>query len=177
MKPIKSIVIFSVKQLVIISMLAICCILGYISSSDRNTTAANPLAATEELQNPTKRKYRLTSKYGWRKQPINGVKSFHNGEDYATPHGTKLYSPASGRVKRVFRNPVGGLQVIIKHDNGFSTGYAHLSHVEVKAGDRVKSGEYFAKTGNTGYSTGPHLHLTLRNKKGKIVAPSEYLYK
>ncbi len=176
MKPIKSIIILSVKQLVVISILAICCIFGYLSSRDRNT-AGDPQAVKEELQNPTKKRYRMTSPYGWRKQPINGVKSFHNGEDYATPHGTKLYSPASGRVKRVFKNPVGGLQVIIKHDNGYSTGYAHLSHAEVKAGDRVNAGEYFAKTGNTGYSTGPHLHLTLRNKKGKIVAPSTYLYK
>ncbi len=59
----------------------------------------------------------------------------------------------------------------IRHDNGYVTGYAHLSRVVKKEGERVEKGEIVAYTGNTGRSTGPHLHLTVRNPQGKLINP------
>lgn len=63
--------------------------------------------------------------------------------------------------------------MIVDHDNGFRTGYAHLSEAIKRRGQRVSQGEIIAKTGNTGASTGPHLHLTLR-KNGELVNPEEF---
>lgn len=117
---------------------------------------------------------RITSKYGNRTHPVTGATSFHNGIDIAVPVGTPVYAPASGIVKTVYSNSTGGIQMIVDHDNGFRTGYAHLSETIARPGQRVKQGEIIAKTGNTGASTGPHLHLTLR-KNGTLVNPEEYL--
>lgn len=117
---------------------------------------------------------RITSKFGNRIHPITGATSFHNGIDIAAPIGTPVHSPYSGVVKSVYSNNTGGIQMIVDHDNGFRTGYAHLSETIARPGQRVKQGEIIAKTGNTGASTGPHLHLTLR-KNGTLVNPEEYL--
>ncbi len=127
--------------------------------------------------NPTAHTYRLTSPFGYRKHPVTGDNmSFHNGEDYATPMGTTLIAPASGTVTLVKRDGTGGLQVVIKHDNGFATGYAHLDSVQCSHGDKLLQGQIFAHTGNSGASTGPHLHFTLRNPAGQRIAPSTYFY-
>lgn len=116
---------------------------------------------------------RITSKFGNRIHPITGATSFHNGIDIAAPIGTPVHSPYSGVVKSVYSNNTGGIQMIVDHDNGFRTGYAHLSEAIKRPGQRVKQGEIIAKTGNTGASTGPHLHLTLR-KNGTLVNPEEF---
>ena len=89
---------------------------------------------------------------------------------------TPLRAPASGTVTSVIRNSSGGLQVVIRHDNGYTTGYAHLDTTSVAQGARVNQGDYFAHTGNSGASTGPHLHLTMRNPAGQRIAPSTLLY-
>lgn len=116
---------------------------------------------------------RITSKFGNRIHPITGATSFHNGIDIAAPIGTPVHSPYSGVVKSVYSNNTGGIQMIVDHDNGFRTGYAHLNEAIKRPGQRVKQGEIIAKTGNTGASTGPHLHLTLR-KNGTLVNPEEF---
>jgi murein DD-endopeptidase MepM/ murein hydrolase activator NlpD len=64
----------------------------------------------------------------------------------------------------------------IKHSNGFQTGYAHLSKVLVKKGEKVKRGSVIALSGNTGRSTGPHVHLTLRNSSGALIDPAKVIY-
>lgn len=119
-------------------------------------------------------KIRITSRFGNRTHPITGVKSFHNGIDLACPIGTPVYAPASGVVKRVFENKTGGKQLIIEHDNDYTTGYAHLSEILVSVGDVIEDGELVAETGNTGASTGAHLHLTLRFK-GELINPQTVL--
>src|SRR5690554_5563851 len=116
---------------------------------------------------------RITSKFGNRIHPITGATSFHNGIDIAAPIGTPVHSPYSGVVKSVYSNNTGGIQMIVDHDNGFRTGYAHLNEAIKRPGQRVSQGEIIAKTGNTGTSTGPHLHLTLR-KNGELVNPEEF---
>lgn len=113
---------------------------------------------------------RITSKFGDRTHPITKQKSFHNGIDIAVPSGTDVISPEAGKVISVYSNSTGGNQLIIEHSNGFRTGYAHLQKSLVKVGDSVSKGQVVAKSGNTGASTGAHLHLTLR-KAGALVNP------
>jgi murein DD-endopeptidase MepM/ murein hydrolase activator NlpD len=118
---------------------------------------------------------KITSPYGMRTHPISGVEKFHNGIDIAAPIGTDIFAPASGTVTKKYSDSLGGKSLVIKHDNGFSTGYAHLSGWNVEIGDRVKTGQIIAQTGNTGASTGPHLHLTMRDQNGEYVNPVDYL--
>lgn len=132
---------------------------------------------SQSFINPTDSVYRMTSPFGHRIHPITGESSYHNGEDYACPLGTPLKAPAEARVASVYTNSAGGLQVILRHTNGFTTGYAHLSSVECNVGDIIAQGTCFARTGNSGASTGAHLHLTMRNPGGVRIAPSTYLYK
>ncbi len=94
----------------------------------------------------------------------------HNGTDIAVNLGTGIKSPANGVISSVYQNDLGGLQLTIKHDNGFKTGYAHLSKTFKGVGATVKEGEIIALSGNSGYSTGAHLHFTLR-KNGMLIDP------
>lgn len=109
-------------------------------------------------------KGRITSRYGMR----NG--KLHNGTDIAVAVGTPVKSPWRGTVIETYSNAQGGLQMIIDHPNGYRTGYAHLSETVAMKGDRVSRGQIVAKSGNTGSSTGPHLHFTLR-KDGERIDP------
>lgn len=117
---------------------------------------------------------KLTSRFGTRIHPITGVEKFHNGIDLAIAEGTPIKSPQKGKVINKYYNSTGGNQLIIQHDNGFTTGYAHLSDTLVNVGDTVKNGQVIAKVGNTGASTGPHLHFTLK-KDGNYLDPEIHL--
>lgn len=120
---------------------------------------------------------RVTSKFGNRFHPVTGVNSFHNGIDIAAPIGTPVVNPFNGKVINVYSNATGGKQLIVKHDNGYITGYAHLSKNNLfKIGDIVNQGETIALTGNSGQSTGAHLHLTLRDKSGQLINPQSVFY-
>jgi murein DD-endopeptidase MepM/ murein hydrolase activator NlpD len=116
----------------------------------------------------------ITSPFGLRKNPISGDPEFHNGIDIQAAEGTPIVAPAAGLVINVFSNDKGGNQMLIKHDNGYTTGYAHLSAYEVKQGDRVSKGQLIALVGTTGNSTGAHLHLTLKDKNGVTIDPQNY---
>lgn len=102
---------------------------------------------------------RVSSGFGWRSDPIDGATKFHKGLDLAVAHGTTVYAPADGRVESVGQQTGYGLTVVVRHANGFETRYAHLSAANVQPGDAVAAGESLAQTGNSGRSTGPHLHL------------------
>jgi murein DD-endopeptidase MepM/ murein hydrolase activator NlpD len=118
----------------------------------------------------------------WRRKGVDPVKGtvssnygvrssgFHNGTDIAVPAGTPVRSPWRGTVIDTYSNAQGGLQMIIDHPNGYRTGYAHLSETVAAKGDKVRRGQVVAKSGNTGHSTGPHLHFTLR-KNGERIDP------
>jgi murein DD-endopeptidase len=108
---------------------------------------------------PFQGKYRLSSHFNpRRKHPVTGRISPHNGTDFAMPIGTPITSPANGRVDRVDYHSAAGRYVVITHDNGYRTRFLHLSRSLVKPGERVAMGEKIALSGNTGRSTGPHLH-------------------
>lgn len=117
---------------------------------------------------------RLTSGYGYRTHPISGVKTFHNGIDIAAPTGTGVYSYASGTVISVSQNNTLGKYIAIDHGNGLVTRYLHLSKFNVNKGDKVGTGDRIGSVGNTGYSTGPHLHFEVL-KNGSYQNPWNYI--
>jgi murein DD-endopeptidase MepM/ murein hydrolase activator NlpD len=110
----------------------------------------------------------VTSKVGWRHDPIDGTIRHHNGVDIAVPSGTKVKAIAAGRV--VESGPHGGYGnlVAIEHPDGTRSLYGHNSRLEVSAGDRVEAGATVALSGSTGRSTGPHLHFELWNSGTNI---------
>lgn len=115
----------------------------------------------------------LTSGYGYRPDPVLKVNT-HPGVDLAAKMGTPVAAASGGTVTHAGPAGTYGNLVMIKHDNGFETRYAHLSAVDVKAGQRVEAGELVGKVGSTGYSMGPHLHFEVR-KDGKTLDPEPLL--
>lgn len=105
---------------------------------------------------------RISAKFGYRMHPIYHKKMFHFGIDMSAPIGRTVYAPADGVVYfRGVRNGYGKF-LILSHPFGFSTAYGHLSKILVRAGQYVRKGDPIAKVGNTGRSTGPHLHYEVR---------------
>ena len=126
------------------------------------------------LINPTKEKYRITSPFGRRQSPTTGASTNHNGIDIATPMRTPILAPADGTIGYVVRNEAGGLQVAIDiKDFDLRIGFAHLDESVVRNGQVVHKGDIIAYTGNSGRSTGPHLHLTVKNSFG-MQNPTKY---
>lgn len=106
----------------------------------------------------------------------------HSGQDFAVPIGTKVVSVHSGTVVKAGPNGAGdgpayGNAVVIKHNNGRFSQYAHLSKVGVKIGQKVNTGQEIARSGNTGNSSGPHLHFEIRTSAnyGSAINPVNYL--
>jgi len=119
---------------------------------------------------------RISSTFGNRIHPVTGaVGSFHNGIDIAAPIGTPVVAPMRGEVLSIYTHNTGGLSLIVQHPNGYRTGYAHLNRILVRTGEEVMQGEVIAEVGNTGASTGPHLHFTITNAAGNKVDPQTYL--
>ena len=119
-------------------------------------------------------KAEITSPFGDRIHPITGEFKFHNGVDFGAPTGTPIKAPANGTVESIYSNSTGGKQLVIKHNFGFKTGYAHLNAYNVEEGQKVKQGEIIAFVGNTGASTGAHLHFTVK-KNGEYIDPIKKL--
>jgi murein DD-endopeptidase MepM/ murein hydrolase activator NlpD len=106
---------------------------------------------------------RISSQFGWRKDPLNSSNlQGHGGVDYAVPEGTKVYAVGGGTVVRADYSKSYGNVVIIKHDNGTFSLYAHNSKLNVKVGQEVGEGENISLSGNTGNrTTGAHLHFEI----------------
>ncbi|HEX9309051.1 MAG TPA: M23 family metallopeptidase [Anaeromyxobacter sp.] len=104
----------------------------------------------------------VTSDFGTRIDPYTAERKMHQGMDIASPHGQVVYTPSDGTV--VFLGNEGGYGkvLVIDHGYGVKTRYGHLSEIQVHLGDRVKRGDKVAAVGNTGRSTGPHLHYEVR---------------
>ncbi|MEQ2609609.1 M23 family metallopeptidase [Eubacterium ventriosum] len=98
----------------------------------------------------------------------------HNGHDWAVNTGTKVRAAAEGVVELAYFSESYGYNILINHNNGFKTRYAHLSEVEVSKGEKVEQSQVIALSGSTGFSTGPHLHFEVV-KDGKRVNPIEYV--
>jgi murein DD-endopeptidase MepM/ murein hydrolase activator NlpD len=115
-----------------------------------------------------------SSSFGWRLDPFNGHKAFHEGLDFPANTGDPIYAAAGGIVSASEQTPDYGKIVKIDHGSGLETRYAHASKLLVKAGDRVEKGQKIAEVGNTGRSTGPHLHYEIR-LNGNALDPRKYL--
>ena len=113
---------------------------------------------------------RISSDYGYRRSPISGKRHFHNGIDIAAPRGTPVAAALYGQVGYVGRDNTWGNYVVINHHSGYRTLYAHLHVVRVRVGDSVATGQRIGDVGNTGRSTGPHLHFAV-NQNGVILNP------
>lgn len=104
----------------------------------------------------------ISSNFGWRTDPFTGRQTIHEGLDIATWYNTPVLATADGVVTFVGRNGGYGLMVTIEHGFGFETRYAHLNKTAVKKGQKVSRGDLIAYSGNSGRSSGPHLHYEVR---------------
>ena len=114
----------------------------------------------------------ISSNYGMR--TLFGKRRMHKGIDIAVPTGSPVFSAGTGVVTKAGRNGGYGLMVEVTHSNGTITRYAHLSRMMCRKGDNVGPGEMLAESGNTGRSTGPHLHFEILIN-GKTVNPKKYI--
>lgn len=103
----------------------------------------------------------VTSEFGTRQSPFRSGREFHNGVDISTRYGKEIIAPADGLVFRTGYHPQEGHYVRIEHGHGFNTAFLHLSRIAVKQGARVKKGEVIGYLGDSGRSTGPHLHYSV----------------
>ena len=104
----------------------------------------------------------VTSDFGTRIDPYTADRKMHQGMDIATPHGQPIYTPSDGTVVFVGTEGGYGKVLVVDHGYGVKTRYAHVSEIHVKLGQRVNRGDKVASVGNTGRSTGPHLHYEVR---------------
>ena len=145
--------------------------------------AAKPKLSFTGFICPLKSYTRISSEYGWRKNPVTGVNKLHAGTDFAAPAGTPIYAAASGYVQVAGWSSGGyGNYVIIYHGkmsdgNQYSTLYGHMKSVATSAGKYVKQGELIGYVGSTGNSTGNHLHLEVwkGGSKANAVNPRSYI--
>ncbi|MCK5857448.1 MAG: M23 family metallopeptidase [Bacteroidales bacterium] len=119
---------------------------------------------------------RIASGYGYRIHPIYKTLRMHEGIDFSAPTGTPIYATGDGEVERLKGKMSGyGKVLIIDHGFGYESLYAHMSKIFVKPGEKVKRGQIIGYVGNTGRSTGPHLHYEIR-KNGKPVNPVHFFF-
>lgn len=131
-------------------------------------------AMGETFKCPIYARWRMSSAFGPRIDPIANVKSFHTGMDFACPSGTQIHCAMAGKVVFTGYNNIYGNYVIVNHGNGYQSLYAHMLKYIVKTGQWVDQGTKLGTVGSTGYSTGPHLHLSIY-KNGKLVNPASLI--
>jgi len=117
---------------------------------------------------------KITSRYGKRKDPLNKKTSFHTGVDFRGKRGEDIRATADGVVKKAFRNGGYGNYVMIDHGNGYTTSFSHMKKYLVRRGDQIKRGQVIGLIGNTGRSTGPHLHYEVA-LDGKTINPYNFM--
>lgn len=118
----------------------------------------------------------LSSRFGYRNDPFSGRLAWHNGIDFAGPEGSNIVAVAAGIVTTAREDGGYGYRIDINHSNGYVTRYAHAKELLVNVGDIVTKGDVIALMGNTGRSTGPHVHFEV-HYRGESVDPAEYIHR
>ena len=137
----------------------------------KQTVLKNTLPSLYPVDTPYK-----SSSFGWRKDPFLGVRAFHKGLDFSAATGEPIMATASGIVTEAGFERDYGKYIKINHGDGLETRYAHASKLLVSKGDVVRREQVIALVGNTGRSTGPHLHYEIR-LNGRALDPKQYLKK
>ena len=132
------------------------------------------LAAFQKMPLGRPIKTKISSRFGKRTDPLNKKRAFHAGVDFKGDTGDKVRTTGDALVKKSAYNKGFGYYLVLSHGNGYDTMYAHLSKRLVKRGDRVKRGQVIGLVGNSGRSTGSHLHYEVR-RYGKAINPMKYL--
>ncbi|MGL1932694.1 MAG: M23 family metallopeptidase [Desulfotalea sp.] len=117
---------------------------------------------------------RITSYFGNRSDPLNGKAARHSGIDFGARRGSKIYATGAGIVEKAYYNKSYGNYVIVNHGNGYTSAFAHMQKMFVKKGQKVKRGTLVGLVGNTGRSTGPHLHFEIR-RYNTAINPLKFL--
>ena len=145
----------------------------YIGTGGAHQTFYNPFTVDWKAH--------VSSEFGWRVHPILGKEKFHNGIDIAMPTGTEVHACTTGKVIQSYMSSTAGNYVVVQDATGYTCHYMHLSSRAVAVGDVVKHGDLIGKVGSTGRSTGPHLHLGIKDDKGEWMNPrfllSDYVKK
>ena len=138
---------------------------------------ANMLASIPAIQPVANKDLKhMASGYGMRMHPIYKTVKMHTGMDFTAPVGTEIYATGNGTVSKIELNGRGyGNNIIIDHGYAYETLYGHLSRIVVRQGQKVKRGDLIAYVGNSGSSTGPHLHYEVR-KHGDPINPVNFYY-
>lgn len=154
------------------------------ASEAGSAPAAPPVIAVAEPAGPMTRPllfaqpvrgHAINSKFGLRRLGGEPGARRHKGVDIAAPKGTGIYATAEGRVMRIGYDPAGyGNFIEMRHPNGMTTLYGHLSRVDVGSGDVIATGRRIGLVGSTGYSTGPHLHFEVR-RNGVQINPAKVI--
>lgn len=149
---------------------------SYDFLAEQGRTKQDRIAHIPAIQPVPERYLRsMASGYGVRRDPIYGTTKFHEGMDFSAPIGTPVYATADGRVASASWQGLYGNLIEIEHGYNYMTRYAHLSSFEVRPGQIVHRGDLIGRVGNTGKSTGPHLHYEVR-LKGQAQNPVNYYY-
>ncbi len=120
------------------------------------------------FRKPLRGSYYISSRYGWRDNPFRGTRTFHNGIDMATAPGTAVYAALDGRVLETGYDVTYGNYIKIIHHSGYMSMYGHLSSILTSKGKYVTTATRIGSVGNTGLSTGPHLHFTVYKNRGTM---------
>lgn len=145
----------------------------YIGSFSEQTNTLLTIAQSIPLGRPHHGEQ--TSGFGYRANPFTGRGAeFHGGLDFRGTYGEPVYTTATGKVSYANRMGGYGLLVIVQHNGGYETRYAHLNEIDVKVGDKVTVGQQIGKLGSSGRSTGPHLHYEVR-QHGERLDPANFL--
>lgn len=142
--------------------------------TETTASAKEMRALSERISLPLKNSMSISSPFGFRIHPIFGIRKMHNGIDIKATY-EKVYSVLDGVVSAAGWDPKGGGNYIkINHFNRFETAYLHLSEMYYKVGERVRAGFIIGKSGNSGNSTGPHLHFAVK-EYGRLINPDHFL--
>lgn len=134
-----------------------------------SSCAFSPILVSARVDAPTGGA--VTSSFGWREHPISGAEDFHRGLDIAAAAGSGIYASLPGRVVEVDSSPIYGNYITLDHGNGLMTTYCHCESIAAPLGANLRRGELVALVGNTGISTGPHVHFEI-SKDGRYYNPA-----